>query len=114
MVARRAFLKNILPAVFAAATSVANRIVAADPPASGSGLPAGFDLKKQLEKGLKAQRPSDFVYIQKVVAKVENGTLPRTLVEQAFLFARQSDRTYPFIYFQFALNKLAAKVGITL
>ena len=88
------------------------RVFAVDPPADGSGLQKSFDLKKQLETGLKARRPSDFAYIKTVVAKVENGTLPRDLVTEAFLYARAQNSQYPIVYFQFTLKKLAAKAGV--
>lgn len=110
---RRAFLKQ-LPIAVVATAFLAREAAAVDPPASGGGgLPKGFDLKRQLETGLKARRPSDFAYIASIVAKVENGTLPRTLVDQAFLFARQQHSDFPIVYFQFALKKMAAKVGVT-
>jgi len=95
-------------------------VLAADPapppaPALGSGgLPKSFDLKKQLELGLKARRPSDFAYIAKVVSRVENGTLPRTVVDQAFMYARGRHKEYPIVYFQFSLKELAKKAGTPL
>lgn len=82
----------------------------AAPCARGSTL----TLKKQLETGLRARRDSDFAYIAGIVAKVENGTLPRRLVDQAFLYSRARDPEYPLIYFQFTLKELAKKAGVNL
>ncbi len=98
---------------FGAASSSA-RGVEVNPTAVGEGLPSTFDLKQQLEKGLKARRPSDFAFIAGVVTKVELGVLPRSMIDQALLYARNRSRDYPFIYFEFALRKQAKKFGVTL
>jgi hypothetical protein len=71
-------------------------------------------LQKQLETGLKARRDSDFQYIGQIVAKVENGTLPRKIVDQAFLYSRARSRDYPLIYFQITIKQLAKKAGVNL
>lgn len=111
---RRAFLKH-LPIAVVSMAYLTRSAEAADPPSSGGGgKPAGFDLKKQLETGLKARRPSDFSYIQWIVTKVENGSLPRKLVEESFVFARQQNSDYPIVYFQFCLKKLAQRAGVAL
>jgi hypothetical protein len=69
-----------------------------------------LDMKGQLEKGLKARRPVEFEYISNVVTMVENGTLPRTLVDTTFGYARKQRR--PLQYFEFALQVRAKKAGI--
>lgn len=69
-----------------------------------------LDLKGQLEKGLKARRPVEFDYIAHVVTMVENGTLPRPLVDSTFGYARKQKR--PMQYFEFALQFRAKKAGI--
>lgn len=85
------------------------------PPASGVGATINsIDFKQQLEKALKARKPTDFDFIAKVVTKVELGILPRKLVDQTMLYARNRSREYPFIYFQFALRKQAEKIGVSL
>ena len=85
-----------------------------DPKALGVGLAKSLDFKLQLEKSLKARRPSDFAFIAKVVKQVECGKLPRTLVDQTMGYARGRSQKYPFIYFEFALKKQAEKLGLTL
>jgi hypothetical protein len=77
----------------------------------GTGLSPSFDLKSQLEKGLKARRPVEFEYIAQVIALVDNETLPRSLVDSSFLWARKK-RTRKLQYFQFALRAQAQKLGI--
>jgi len=75
-----------------------------------------LDLKQQLEKGLKARRPSEFAFINLVVAMVENDSLPMDLVKSTFLWARKKGLStrYPFPYFERALRIRAAKQGITI
>ena len=47
------------------------------------------DLKERLEKGLKARRPTEFEFIARVVELVEQKTLPLSLVDGTFLWARR-------------------------
>ncbi|HEY5311237.1 MAG TPA: hypothetical protein VIK18_01915, partial [Pirellulales bacterium] len=72
------------------------------PPALGSGGITNLDLQGQLEKGLKARRPVEFAYIAQIVELVEDGDLPRDLVDSTFGWARKK-RTKRLQYFQFAL-----------
>lgn len=89
--------------------------VAVDPPPPlGTDLPKGFTFQQQLEKGLKARRPSDFTFIAGIIAKIESGDLPQKLVNETFDYARGRSTQYPFIYFQFAIRKRAEKLGVTL
>ncbi|MBX7166075.1 MAG: hypothetical protein K1X74_06970 [Pirellulales bacterium] len=71
------------------------------------------DLKTTLEKGLRARKPEDFVFIARVVALVENKTLPVTLVQSTYAWASRKPRT-PFPYFQQALRIRAKRIGVTL
>lgn len=87
---------------------------AAAPKAAGSGASSKYTFQKQLETGLKARRDADFQYIANIVAKVENGTLPRKIVDQAFIYSRAKNPQYPLIYFQFTIRELAKKAGVTL
>lgn len=87
---------------------------AAEAPPLGSGLPKNFTFQQQLEKGLKARRPSDFSFIAAVIAKVNSGELPQRMVNETFDYARKQSSQYPFIYFQFAIRKRAEKLGVTI
>src|SRR5262249_6913065 len=78
------------------------------PPSLGN--TKNLDLKQQLEKGLKARRPVEFEYVAQVITLVENGTLPRALVDSTFGYARRQPR--PLQYFEFALQYRAKKAGI--
>lgn len=87
-------------------------LVVADPPASlnGGGV-EDLDLQGQLEKGLKARRPVEFAYIAQIVHMVDDGDLPRDLVDSTFVWARKK-RTKRLQYFQFALQARATQLGI--
>jgi hypothetical protein len=87
---------------------------AVDPPPLGSGFAKGFTFKQQLEKGLKARRPSDFTFIDTVIAKINSGELPQRTVNETFDYALKQSKQYPFIYFQFAMRKRAEKLGVSL
>ena len=78
-----------------------------------TGSQATPDLKDVLEKGLRARRPEEFAFIATVLTHVNNGTLPRDLVEGTFLWARKHPQN-EFQYFEFALRDRAKKIGVTL
>lgn len=71
------------------------------------------DLRTQLEKGLLARRDVEFKYIGRVVAAVESGKLPRSVVDSTFLYARRRP-FQKFQYFERALEIRAKKLGITI
>jgi hypothetical protein len=68
-------------------------------------------LRVQLEKGLRAMRPVEFRFLHEVLAQVKKGDLPKDLVEQAFLWARQYP-AYRVQYFEKALRSLTKRAGI--
>ena len=85
-----------------------------DTPRSYAETPAANpDLKSVLEKGLRARRPEEFTFIETVVAKVDNGSLPRETVESTFLWARKQPKN-TFQYFQHGIRERAKKIGVTL
>lgn len=118
--------------VAAAAASLAATALAVDAPAPPPGRPvtpsdtssrAGrqISLYDQLRVGLKAVTKADLAFIDLVVIRVEDGTLPRPLVDSTFLWARQRVATRstkyfnrPIVYFQPALVLRARALGIKL
>jgi hypothetical protein len=72
------------------------------------------NLQDQLEKGLKARLPSEFAFIQTVVILVDNGTLPRSLVDSTFFWVRKNrgHKKYMVPYFERILRKRAESLGI--
>jgi hypothetical protein len=81
--------------------------------AADTGTSTTPKLKDTLEKGLKARLPSEFAFIRTVIEKVDDGTLPRSVVESTFLWARRKPQ-HPFEYFQQGLKVRAEKLGVTL
>jgi hypothetical protein len=72
-------------------------------------------LKEQLQKGLRCQRPVDFEFCEHVVHLVDTGVLKREMVLGTFDWARKKRRPEMWvIYFEWALQKQAAKIGVTL
>lgn len=69
-----------------------------------------ISLKQMLYKGLKARRPEEFEYLDKVVALVDSGELPVSLVQGTFFWSRQRF-VYPLQYFQEALYVRAKAMG---
>jgi hypothetical protein len=75
--------------------------------------PGGPDLQTTLEKGLRARRPVEFEFIASVVEMVDDGTLPASIVQTSFLWARRK-RPYPFPYFKQSLIQQAKLIGVDL
>ncbi|QDT71160.1 hypothetical protein [Lacipirellula limnantheis] len=78
-------------------------------------------LYDMLRVGLKAKTEADFKYIAQVVKLVDEGKLPRDMVESSFLYARYRYRTHPgsfqlrpMVYFQPSLTARAKKIGVIL
>lgn len=69
-------------------------------------------LRVQLIRGLRAMRPVEFEFLNEVLAQVKAGTLPKSIVEQAFLWAHRQPR-YRVQYFEKALKALAKRNDIT-
>ena len=91
-------------------SAAAMRLPADDPPVGAGGLPSDLDYLSQLNMGLKARRPVEFDYIKQVVALVDQGLLPKTLVDTTFVWAYKKP-TRRLQYFQFALQARANQLG---
>lgn len=68
-------------------------------------------LKQQLKAGLLARTDAEQTFVDEVVARVDAGELPISLVQSTFLWARRH-RPYPMQYFERALRVRAAELGI--
>ncbi len=64
-----------------------------------------------LKVALRVGRPQDKKFIDRVVAMMKAGDLPRSIVQKSFLWARKK-RKHKFEYFKRAVIVLAAKKGI--
>lgn len=96
--------------------AAAGELVLAAPPFQSSTVlnsdgTTRVSLKVQLERGLRAMRPVEFKFLGEVLAQVKAGTLPKDMVEQAFLWANRQ-RTYRVQYFEKALRALAKRDNI--
>ena len=108
-------LANFLAALMVLALALEAGAPAADT-ARGAFVNRGVNskaitLKERLETGLRARRPQEFTYIAMVAQRVDEGTLPQSLVDSTFLWARNK-KPYPFPYFKQALELRAKKLGI--
>ena len=80
-----------------------------------------LSLRDQLVSGLRAFTKSDLAFINSVVLAVEQGRVPRRVVDGTFLWARDraARRSYrrrlrPMVYFQPAMTARAKRLGVAL
>jgi len=78
-------------------------------------------LRQQLTVGLKAVTKRDLAFLEKVIDAVEQGILPRKIVDSTFLWARSraarksyTRRLRPMVYFQPGLTLRAKRLGVKL
>ncbi len=107
MLSRRGFVRLL---GLTGLTAITGRIFAQSSPKP---LAPGrvIDLRDMLTTGLKCRRPEEFAYIDGIVALVDSGVLPESLVRSTFAYARKR-RPYPLVYFQQALRRRVKKLGI--
>jgi hypothetical protein len=93
--------------------------IKAGAPSDGEGRQVA--LRDQLRVGLKARTKADLEFIDLVVQRVNEGKLPRKLVDSTFLWARYRARIRPtthplrpIVYFQPALVLRAKAIGVRL
>lgn len=119
---RRGILLAVATAVFFGATLRAQQPNIPVAPSDASNLQGRqISLRDQLRTGLKAFTKEDFAFIDLVVLRVDQGVLPRSVVDSTFLWARKRVETThpryrkrPMVYFQPALVLRAKKLRITL
>jgi len=78
--------------------------------------PAGIvvpTLRDRLTKDLRARRPVEFAFVDRVIELVEANILPLPVVERVYLRARKQ-REHRFQHFQFGLIVEARRLGINL
>ncbi len=71
-------------------------------------------LEDQLRFGLRCARPEQLQYVHRVSQAVEQGRLPRAMVNLVYRWAIDRHPSVPFPYFQFALEELARRRGISI
>ena len=116
-ISRRIFV----PMALLLLAAVASYSVAQQPGNIGPARGRQISLRRQLTAGLKAFSKADKAFINKVVLSVEQGKLPRRMVDLTFLWARKkatyksyNRRLRPIVYFKPGLTLQAKKIGLKL
>lgn len=71
-------------------------------------------LESRLTTGLKARRPEDVEFVERVAEMVRTGQLPAKVVDSTYLWAIRRRQSYPFPAFQRALRIQADRLGIVI
>ena len=72
------------------------------------------ELKDQLYFGLRTFLPEQQAFVDDIVARVDSGELPRSMVNVVFVWSRKRKPKIPFPYFEIAMRLLAEKRGVIL
>ena len=72
------------------------------------------ELKDQLYFGLRTFLPEQQAFLDDLVARVDSGQLPRSMVNVVFVWARKRKPNIPFPYFEVAMRLLAERRGVIL
>lgn len=110
----RAAWAYLIAVVFAVGLVTIPCVIAGRASTASELAPVGLELAemdRQLEFGLKARRPSEFRFIDRITVLTRNGALPLDLVASTFSWARKK-QPYPFPYFARALRIRAAEIGV--
>ncbi len=70
-------------------------------------------LEDQLMNGLRVVTPEQRSYVTQIVTLVDQGKLPRAMVNVVYSWALKRNPKVPLPYFQFMLQALAERRGIT-
>lgn len=69
-------------------------------------------LEDQLMNGLRVVTPDQRAYVNHIVGLVNQGRLPRAMVNVVYTWALKRNPKVPLPYFQFALQALAERRGV--
>jgi hypothetical protein len=107
------FAQNRQSFLCAAVTAMALvlALLAAGTPRAEAGSPLNADL---LQAGLRTADPDEQAYLIYIATLLEQGRLPRDLVESTFQWARRKPNPKKAQYFKLAMITRAAELGITL
>ncbi|AMV32359.1 hypothetical protein VN12_09560 [Pirellula sp. SH-Sr6A] len=70
------------------------------------------ELRDQLVFGLRTTQTGQQAFIDHVIARVEAGDIPRSMVNVVFVWARKRNPRIPYPYFEIALRLLAERRGV--
>lgn len=71
-------------------------------------------LSEQLTKGLRAITPEQKQFIAVVVAYVDQGVIPRAMVNLVYRWALERSESVPYPYFEYAMRTLSKRRGVVL
>ncbi|MCY2974165.1 MAG: hypothetical protein NTW52_05800 [Planctomycetota bacterium] len=72
------------------------------------------ELRVQLQNGLRVFLPEQQEFLDRVLLAVDNGQLPRAMVNMVYVWSQRRNKKVPFPYFEFAMRTLAERRGVTL
>lgn len=73
-----------------------------------------MSLEDRLVTGLRARRPDDVAFLERVATLVEEGKLPEKVVNSTLAWAQRRGRNYPLPSFRRALELQADHLGVSL
>lgn len=95
-------------------TGVSGRLSGAPVAETGDDEAGDVSLADRLKVGLKARRPEEEEFLEKVATLVLTGKLPRKLVDSTYMWAIRRRQDYPFPAFERALQLQADRLGVDL
>lgn len=72
------------------------------------------ELADQLNMGLRLTTTDQKQFVQSVLTAVRQKRIPRSMVNVVFVWSKNKNAKYPFIYFQIAMRTLASRRGVEL
>ena len=73
-----------------------------------------MSLEDRLVSGLRARRPEDVAFLERVASLVDEGRLPEKMVNSTLAWAQRRGRNYPLPSFRRALQIQADHLGVRL
>lgn len=103
-----------LPAtlLLALLSSLASPAFAADDGGEPAETKTAASIEDRLTIGLKARRPEDVAWLERVAGMVREGRMPAKVVDSTYLWALRRRQAYPFPSFRRALELQADRLGI--
>lgn len=72
------------------------------------------ELRVQLQSGLRIFLPEQQAFLDTVLAAVDQGRIPRSMVNLVYVWAIRRNKKVPFPYFEIAMKSLAERRGVIL
>jgi hypothetical protein len=107
---RRRWLQRFAGVIVGAAVSLGWGRLADDVQAQTDGK---VSLRDRLQAGLLTRRPEEKAFVDHIVDLVEQQQLPLDLVLSTYRWSVKQRPDFPFPYFQEAIRRRAAAIGVT-